>query len=375
MSAPMSKNRKRAYALISGVVALLALFTYFRIRANANDPARNSRPIPSVEISTAEHGAISRTLQFTGNIDAYQTANIYPKVSGNLEAEFVNIGDDVQKGQLLALIDTTIYSQNAGQARAAYMQAEATASNAKIAYERNKSLLEQNLIATQDLDNSETAYKVAQAQLEAAQANYRNAATQLSYCRIVAPFSGYITRRYFDPGVYVTASAGSQGSTLFIVAQIQKVKIMVNVLEDDVEHLKDVSNADVTVDAYPDKVFKGRITRISQQFDLATRTMPVEVDLDNPQRLLKPGMFANINLVLARKDDALILPTQDILKDDSGSYVYTVSRDDVARKTYVKIGISQDNRNEILAGITDADRIVTVGQDLVNNGMKVRIAK
>ena len=85
---------------------------------------------------------------------------------------------------------------------------------------------------------------------------------------------------------------------------------MVNVLEDDIQYLRNVSTADVTVDAYPNQVFKGRITRVSQQFDLATRTMPVEVDLDNPQHLLKPGMFANINLVLARDNNALILPTQ-----------------------------------------------------------------
>ncbi len=371
----MDKNRKRAFGVISGVIILLALFTYFRIRANANDPVRNARPIPVVQVSTAQRGSISRTIQFTGDIDAYQTANIYPKVSGNLEEEFVNIGDYVQKGQLLALIDTTIYSQNVGQARGTYMQAAATLTNAKITYERNKSLLDQNLIAKQDLDNSETAYKVAQAQEQAAEANYKNAATQLSYCKIAATFSGYITRRYFDPGVYVTSSTNAQGSTLFILAEIQRVKIMVNVLEDDVQYLGNVADADVTVDAYPNQVFKGRITRVSQQFDLATRTMPVEVDLDNQQRLLKPGMFANINIILAQKSNVLVLPTQDIMKDDSGSFVYTLSKDTTVKKAYIQIGISQDNRNEILAGITDSDRILTVGQDLVTGGMKVRMAR
>jgi RND family efflux transporter MFP subunit len=371
----MSKNRKRAYAFISGVVILLVLFTYLRIRANANDPVRNARPIPAVQVATGQRGSISRTIQFTGDIDAYQTANIYPKVSGNLEEEFVNIGDYVQKGQLLALIDTTIYSQNVGQARGTYMQAEATLTNAKITYERNKSLLDQNLIAKQDLDNSETAYKVAQAQEEAAQANYKNAVTQLSYCKIAATFAGYITRRYFDPGVYVTASANAQGSTLFTLAEIQKVKIMVNVLESDVQYLGNVSRADVTVDAYPNQVFNGQITRVSQQFDLATRTMPVEVDLDNSQHLLKPGMFANINLVLAQRNNVLILPTQDIMKDDSGNYVYTLLNDSTVRKAYVKIGISQDNENEIMSGLTDSQKIISLGQDLVQNGMKVRVAR
>ncbi|MGO9481240.1 MAG: efflux RND transporter periplasmic adaptor subunit [Candidatus Kryptoniota bacterium] len=371
----MNKNRKRLYAIISGTVILLVLLIYLRVASNANDPVRNARPIPTVEVSTAQRGSIAKTIQFTGDIDPYQTANIYPKVSGNLEAEFVNIGDYVHKGELLALIDTTIYSQNVGQARGTYLQAEATMTNAKITYERNKSLLEQNLVAKQDVDNAETAYKVAQAQEQAAEAAYKNVFTQLSYCRIVATFDGYITRRYFDPGVYVTASTNGQNSTLFLLSEIREVKIMVNVLEDDIPYLKSVSSADVTVDAYPNLVFKGRITRISQQFDLATRTMPVEVDLDNPRLLLKPGMFANINLVLAKDDNVLILPTQDIIKDDSGSYVYTISRDTTARKTYVKIGISQDNRNEILAGITDGEKILTVGQDLVANGMKVRVVR
>ncbi|HUI30880.1 MAG TPA: efflux RND transporter periplasmic adaptor subunit [Candidatus Acidoferrales bacterium] len=371
----MNKNKKRVFLSISGVILLLILFSYFRIRANANDPVRNARPTPAVEVSTVQRGAISKTISFTGNIDAYQEASIFPKVNGNLEEEFVNIGDYVQRGQLLALIDTTIYSQNVGQARGTYMQAEATLTNAKITYERNRTLLDQNLIAKQDLDNSETAYKVAQAQIEATEATYKNAVTQLSYCKIVAPFSGYITRRYFDPGVYVTASTNAQGSTLFTLAEIQKVKIMVNVLESDVQYLRNVSSADVMVGAYPNQVFKGKITRISQQFDLATRTMPVEVDLDNAQHFLKPGMFAAINLVLSQRNDALILPTQDILKDDSGSYVYTLSKDSTVRKAYVQIGISQDNRNEILSGITNSDRILTVGQDLVNNGMKVRVAK
>ncbi|HEY9165054.1 MAG TPA: efflux RND transporter periplasmic adaptor subunit [Candidatus Kryptonia bacterium] len=371
----MSKNRKRAFAFIAVVVILLALFSYFRIRANASDPIRNARPIPVVQVATSQRGSISRTIQFTGDIEAYQTANIYPKVNGNLEVESVNIGDYVQKGQLLALIDTTIYSENVGQARGTYMQAEATLTNAKITYERNKSLLDQNLIAKQDLDNSETAYKVAEAQEGAAEANYKNAATQLSYCRITATFAGYITRRYFDPGVYVTSSTNSQGSTLFTLAEIQKVKIMVNVLEDDVQHLGNVTAADVTVGAYPNQVFKGIITRVSQQFDLATRTMPVEVDLDNSEHLLKPGMFANINLVLAQQNNALVLPVQDVMKDDSGSFVYILAKDTTVHKTYVKVGISQDNRDEILSGISDSDRILTVGQDLVNNGMKVRVTR
>ncbi len=133
----MNKHRKRVLIGVSSVAVIFALLIYLRMRANADDPIKNSRPIPTVVVSNPQRGSISRTIQFTGNIDAYETANIYPKVSGNLEDEFVNIGDYVQKGRLLALIDTTIYSQNVSQARGTYMQAEATLANAKITYERN----------------------------------------------------------------------------------------------------------------------------------------------------------------------------------------------------------------------------------------------
>ena len=153
------------------------------------------------------------------------------------------------------------------------------------------------------------------------------------------------------------------------------MKIDVNVLEKDVPLLGKIKDADVTVDPYPNQIFKGRISRISQQIDLATRTMPVEVDLDNYQSLLKPGMFANVKLVLAEVGGVLILPTQDIQNDDSGSYVYTLAIDSAVHKAYVKIGISQDNENEIISGLTDSQQIISMGQDLVQNGMKVRIAR
>ncbi len=371
----MSKNRKRAYVFVSAIIVLLALFAYLRVRANASEAAKNARVIPTVQVSAAKRGSIEKTISFNGDIAPIQQASIFSKVSGNIEREFVDIGDYVQENQLLALIDTTIYSQNARQARGAYMQAEATLTNAKVTYERNKSLLEQNLIAKQDLDNSETAYKVASAQDEAAGATYRNAVTQLSYCKVTAPFSGFITRRYLDPGAYVTASTSVQGTTLFMLAEIQRVKITVNILEKDVPLLGKIKDADVTVDAYPNMVFKGRITRISQQLDLSTRTMPIEVDLDNNQRLMKPGMFATVNLILEKQESALILPTQVILNDDSGGYVYTLSKDNTVHKRYVKIGISQDNANEVDSGISDNDAIVFMGQDLVKDGMKVRVTR
>ncbi len=371
----MSKNRKRTYIVSSVVLILLALLVYVRLKANADTAAKVARPVPVVQVSNPQRGTIERTLSFTGDIDANQEASIFPRVNGNIEQEYVNIGSYVTRGQVLALIDTTIYSENARQARGVYLQAEATMENAELAFERNKSLLSQNLIAKQDLDNSEAAYKVALAQEQAASATLKNAEIQLGYCRVDAPFSGYITRRFFDPGTYVTSSTNASSSTLFYLADINKVKVLVNVLEEDIPLLPKVQDVQIMVDAYPKMVFHGKITRISQQLDLSTRTMPVEVDIDNPQGLLKPGMFANVDFIFDKAENTLILPTQVVMKDDSGSYVYTLGGGDVIRKNYVNVGVVHDNQDQILSGINDNDLVLFMGYDMVHDGMKVRVAR
>ncbi len=371
----MSKNQRRVYVVLASVVVLLALLVYFRVKSNAEEAAKVVRPVPTVQVNMAEIGNISRTLSFTGDISAIQESNIFPRVNGNIEQEYVDIGDYVRKGQVLALIDTTIYSENARQARGAFLQADATLANSKLTYERDKSLLEQNLIAKQDLDNAETAYKVALAQEEASAANLKNAEVQLGYCRIDAPFSGYITRRFFDPGTYVTSSTNTSSSNLFYLADINRVKVMVDVLEEDIPLLPKVEDVQIRVDAYPNMVFHGKITRMSQQLDLSTRTMPVEVDINNPQGLLKPGMFASVDFVFDKAENTTILPSQVVLKDDSGNYVYTLGGGDIVHKNYVKVGVVHDNKDQILSGITKNDQIVFMGYDIVHDGMKVRVAR
>lgn len=371
----MSKNQKRVYLFSAGAVVLLALLVYLRIRANSDDAARVVRPVPTVQVDKPDVGSISKTLSFTGDIAAIQESSIFPRVNGNIEREYVDIGDYVHRGQILALIDTTIYSENARQAKATFLQTSATLENAKLTYERDKSLLEQNLIATQDLDNARTAYKVALAQEEAASANLKNSQIQLGYCRVVAPFSGYITRRFFDPGTYVTSSTNASSSTLFYLADISKVKVLVDVLEEDIPLLPKVEDVQIRVDAYANKVFHGKITRMSQQLDLSTRTMPVEVDIDNPQALLKPGMFASVDLIFDKQENTIIVPTQVVMSDDSGSYVYTLGKGDVVHKNYVRIGVTHDNRDQILSGLNQNDQVVFMGYNLVHDGMKVRVAR
>jgi membrane fusion protein, multidrug efflux system len=367
----MSTKKKSVYIfiIIAIVIALIAL------KFASSTTEKRGNPQPLVVKGNASRGVIVNSLSFTGDIMPIQQATIYSKVSGNVEKIFVDIGSIVSQNQILALIDTTIYSQNMKLANANFLQADVTYQNNKINYERNKKLFEQNLIARQDLENAKTTMDASMAQREAAYANYSNSLTQRSYCRVTAPFSGIITKRFFDQGVYINASGNSPNSSLFILMNVSQLKSYLNIPEKNVPLLNKVTGIEVSADALPNVKFKADIKKISEAVDLTTRTMQIEIDIENTKKLLKPGMFANITMILDKKENTLILPNQVVLNDDNGNFVYLLKPDSTVQKTYVKIGIKQDTRYEVLSGITENDPVVFVGQSLIRDKMKVKIAK
>lgn len=371
----MKSGKKRFYIIIGVVAVALAALAYLRIQQNTLDASRVTRPAPIVETGAPRREHLTRELTHTGDILPIQQANIYSRVTGNIERMYVDIGTAVKQGQVLALIDTTLYTQTARQTYSQWKQMEASLENTRATLERTKALLQKNLVSKQEMDNAETAFKVAQANVDAAQAVYRNAVTQLAYCRITAPFSGYITKRMLDAGAYVNNVPTAASSTLYTLMDTDTLKIMVSVLERDVHRISGIRSALVQADAVPDSVFHGTVRRVGEAVDLATRTFPVEVDIPNHSNRLKPGMFATTRLVLEEIDSALTVPADAVLNVDEGSFVYTVSPDSLAHKHKVTLGILQNNRAQITEGIADNDRIVIVGQQLLRDGMKVRIAR
>jgi membrane fusion protein, multidrug efflux system len=367
----MSPKKKSIYIFI--IIAIVITLVALKIASSSTEKRGNPQPL--VVKGNASRGVIVNSLSFTGDIMPIQQATIYSKVSGNLEKILVDIGSIVSQNQVLAIMDTTIYSQNMKLAKANYLQADVTYQNNKLSYERNKKLFEQNLIARQDLENAKTTMDASMAQREASYANYSNALTLLSYCRVIAPFSGIITKRFFDQGAYINVSGGSPNSSLFILMNVSKLKSYLNIPEKNVPLLNKVTGIEVSADALPGVKFKAVIKKISEAVDLATRTMQIEVDIENTSKLLKPGMFADITLILDQKENTLILPNQVVQDDDNGYFVYVLKPDSTVQKKYIKIGIKLDTKYEVLSGITEYDPVVFVGQSLIRNKMKVKIAK
>ncbi len=148
---------------------------------------------------------------------------------------------------------------------------------------------------------------------------------------------------------------------------------MVNVLEKDIQLLDRISTAEIKTDAYPDRIFTGKFNKISQSLDLGTRTMPVQIDIDNRDELLKPGMFAKVQLTLDENPDVIKVPSQCVLKDGEKFYVYLIGEDMTAIKKYVEVGIISNNETEIINGVNENDKIVIVGQELISDKAKVKI--
>jgi RND family efflux transporter MFP subunit len=371
------QKKKKTWIIITIIFLLIILIAgaIIRIKQNAAEATKKPSMITNIITGKAVRGVMVQKESLTGDILPIQQANIFSKVNGNIEKIFVNIGDYVHQGQVLALIDTTLYSQNAKQAYSSYLQATANFENAKLNYERNKALLDQKLISKQDADNSKTAFDIAQSQKDASLANYTNAATQLGYCKITAPFSGYITKRNFDAGVYVTSSAISSSSILFILMDLEKIKANINLPEKDVPLLKRILDIKVSADALPNEEFDAKINKISEAVDVSTRTMQVEIYIENAAKKLKPGMFANISIIIDKKENTLILPNEVVQNDQYGDFIFIINSDNTVTKKYVQLGIKQDNKVEVLSGIEENDLIVFTGQSLVKDGSKVKISK
>jgi RND family efflux transporter MFP subunit len=349
-------TRPRKYLIGATIFAVMLVAVLLRMfYSNATSDPRRSN-VPLVQVEKPHRDTITHSLTFTGDVIAIQQANIFSKVGGTIERVFVDMGTPVRAGHLLALVDTTELHQT-------YQQAGATYQNAKLTYDRTRELFDQHLVSQQDLDNGEAAMKVAAAAFE-------TAAIRLSYARITAPFAGIITRRYLDPGAVITAST----STLFTLMDLGTMKIIINVLEADIPSITTGEHALVTVDAFPGRVLNGTVARYSQAVDPATRTMAVEIDIPNRDHLLKPGMFANVTLILGERPEALTVPTQALLKDNLGYVVFTV-RGDTAWSIPVSPGIEQNARTEIRSGLSGDESIITAGQQFVRNGSPVKVQR
>ena len=282
--------------------------------------AATSEPKVTYQTVPVQHGKIVARVTATGTLSAHVTVLVGSQVSGRIQELFVDFNSSVKKGQLLARIDPQIVQAAVASARANQMAAtgslaksQAQAANAELQYNRQKALVEKNLVAQADLDNAKAALdsakadiKVQEGQLAQAEAQLHQAEVNLGYTRIVSPVDGVVISRSVDIGQ--TVAAALQAPTLFTIAQdLHQMQVDTNVAESDVGKLTAGMQATFKVDAYPNKTFAGKVREIrnAPQTIQSVVTYDAVIDVENPELELKPGMTANVTFVYAQRDDAL----------------------------------------------------------------------
>ncbi len=369
-------------------------------------------------------------LAYTADVLPYQQVAIFSKVSGYIKRLGADLGDSVKEGQLLVEIEAPELSAAVEQARAAVATAEANlkvaASNvdaalanaasqeanlvrARAVYNndaRNAARLEdlhsRGLISAMDRDNSQTNAEssragvgAAEAQLAAAKsqvetqrsqvvlahsnvdgarASLKIAQTNLDNTRILAPFAGFISARNLYPGAAVSSQQAGTSTTSVGVLVLQDtaiVKVQLEVQERHISQVRVGSVARVFVDAYPDRLFEGRATRIVHALDPRTRTLGVEMEIANKEQLLKPGMYARVELIIDRHPGAILVQGEGISNEADVPVVYIVANGVVGKRT-IATGVGAGTLVEVTKGLQGDELVIVEGKELVRDGQKVR---
>jgi multidrug efflux pump subunit AcrA (membrane-fusion protein) len=417
---------KKALILI-GMLILLGIVFYWagadsEKETKASPPAaKNRQRLIPVETVSVHRGSLERRLHMTGSIVAEATVDVFSKVSGILERLEVDQGDRVKAHQAVALVEreeeegelqedraaldvlrakwaqmeTGARPEEIAQAEQLVRQAKASWETSLDDYQRLKNLKDRGFISQQHLDEamlkvtlSEAEHQSAReklallrkgarqedrdallAQIRQAEATVRLAEMHLENTTIRAPLEGIISKRYVDRGALV----GTSTPILRIVA-MDRVKVIVQVVERELARLKSGATADINVDAYGDEVFTGTVTRISPTVDPESRTADVEVEAVNREHRLKPGMFARVDLTVERRDKALLLSKDSLLRESGSPRVFVLDGGKAALKE-VTLGLEGEQYVEVVRGLQEGEEVIIAGQYELKDGMAVNVVR
>ncbi len=316
--------------------------------------ADQSAAIP-VEIAIVRRDTISNYLLANTTLEPERSVDVVAKVSGVVVELRAEEGDAVKAGQLLARLDDSELAVNVKQAKARL-------DNAKTAFERAKEMFQKNL-------TSREAYEQAKLELETAQAQYESAQLQWQYSRIRAPIDGVVTVRNIDLGDMV-----NMNTVVFSLADFNPLLARVHVPEKDIAQVHVGQPAKITVESAPGRTFVGRVQMISPVVDPTTGTVKVTIEIRKREGILRPGMFASVYLVTETHPNALVIPKKALVLESERDMVFAF-KNGRAHEVPLKLGFSDAQNVEVLAGLAEGDTVITVGQEGLREGTPVRVAQ
>lgn len=392
-----------------GVVCCLAALVLTESCANprAAEASRGvqqgeAQQVETVAVAKVGTETLSREVKISGEFRPYQVVDVHSKVAGFLKQINVDVGDRVKAGQVLATLKVPEMRDELAQASAGTRRSdsevlrlrrelERTEANSRLAdlsYSRLATVAqkEAGLIAQQELDDAlsrkqstdaqvaaaKAALESALLQVEALKAKEQQARTMTDYAKIVAPFSGVVTKRYADTGAMIQAGTASQSQALPVVriAQIDRLRLIVPVPESAVPKIRVGSAVSVNVQAL-NKTIEGRIARISDDVQVSTRTMDVEVDVVNPGGLLVPGMYADTNLTVDKREMVLTVPVQATTSREGKHFVMVVNPEHVLEERAIQTGLETSSKVEVTGGLAKDELVVIGNRSQLKPGQRV----
>jgi RND family efflux transporter MFP subunit len=374
-----AKVAPRKLGLLGIVVACVAAFavtTGIMSREKSSADLRtwtDEQAVPTVAVIAPSSTALNPTLELPGRLEAYSRAPIYARVSGYVKGWYVDIGAKVKAGQLLADIEAPDLDQQLVQARADLVSRQASAELSAATLERRKTLLSSNFVSKQEIDERTADLANKRAAVKSGQANVDRLEALTGFKKIVAPFDGVVTERSTDVGALINAGASS-GPAMFVVSDIKKLRVYVDVPQSYVPMIKMGAKADITMPGYADRTFPATVETSSQSVDASTGTTRMQLALDNANGQLMPGSYANVRMSLDRGTAPLHIPASALIFNQDGLRVATVNGED--RIVFKPVVIARDlGKNiELASGLALDDRIVVAPPDGIVDGDKVRVA-
>jgi RND family efflux transporter MFP subunit len=364
----------------------------------AAESQNQSEALPIVNVSAAVRSSGTSNLVLPGNIQAVTEAPVLARATGYIKRRYVDIGDRVTAGQVLAEIEAPELNQQIQQAKAAVEQADAAVqqsqasleqgrsneSLARITKDRFQKLADKGVISKQDIDTYQSQWQAQTSNVQAlekavnagksntmaAQANLERLNDLESYLTVRAPFAGVITLRNIDDGVLV-----NEGNTLlYRIAQTDRLRTYLSVPQADADSVRVGQKATLEIPDLQGRKFTGLVTRTANSLDPSTRTLLTEVQVVNQGGLLMPGMYSQVDLAVPRKDPPLAIPGDTLVVRSNGPQVAVVSADGSVHYQKVQIGRDFGDKLEVLSGLKEGDQLVVNPSDSIREGAKVKPA-
>jgi RND family efflux transporter MFP subunit len=361
-----------AALLIIALVVIAGIVPRRRARAALANQT-NELAVPSVAVVRPTPGAPQTEIVLPGNLQAYSDSPIYARTNGYLKKWYVDIGGRVKAGQLLAEIETPEVDQQLDQARADLNTARANYKLSEITASRYADLLKTDSVSKQDVDNANGDFEAKRATVASAESNVRRLEELQSFEKVYAPFDGVITARNTDIGHLINSGAGTPATELFHIAAIQTLRVYVNVPQDYSQSARVGLKADLEFQEFPGRRFQGTLVRTAEAIDVASRTLLVEVDVDNRNGELLPGAYAQVHLKVPTSVRTLVLPVSALIFRSQGLQVGTVDKVNRAVLKEITLGHDMGSTVEVVSGLSPDDVVITNPPDSLINGEEVRI--